>query len=403
MKIQTFSQAMSKSLLKILNNLYPISDFLYLLQLEEYETKRYFERLRRFFFRRNLQQRGTLVYTTRVKVTLALALPLIIITPPLTPFWIGLSNLILTPYFSLIRLKIQRKARAYFSKTNNKTKVIAIAGSFGKTTTKNYIYELIKYNYKTQMIPGNINTPTGIANWLLVNFDPNSEILIVEVDSYFIGEIARSLRITPPDISVLTNVGDQHLERLGNKANLKKALYEVFDYAKPNAIKISNKNSNLEYALEVAKILKIPNDLVKSSIKDLKAPDRRRNIITINDFTVIDDSYNISEITSKFGIEYASRIAKENKKNLIVITAGIPELGKENKDGNIHLGQLLNKHAKVIILLQSILASEVEKGITNKNLIIRVKSMKGALEEIKKFDSKKYLVLMQPELNDLYY
>lgn len=394
---------MLKNLLKVFDIIYPFADFLYILQLEEYETKRYFRNIKRLYWKRNLQRRGKLVYTKRIKITLFLTLPFCIITPPFLPIWLGISNYILNPYFSNIKRRIQAKAAKYFSENNSKTKVIAIAGSFGKTTTKNYIYELIKYNYKTQMIPGNINTPTGIANWIINNFNPSSDVLIVEVDTYFVGEISRSLKITPPDIAVLTNVGDQHLERLETKLNLKKALYEVFDYSKPNTIKISGLNTNLEYALEVASILKIPKDIIKSSIKNLKSPDRRRNITKINDFEVIDDSYNISETTSKSGIEYASNLAKKSKKELIVITAGIPELGYENKDGNIHLGQIINKNAKGIILLQSILAKDVEKGIKDKNLIIKVDSMKDALEEIKKFDPKKYLVLMQPELNDLYY
>lgn len=394
---------MLKNLSKILNKIYPIYDFLYILQLEEYENLRYFKRLKRFFWKRDLQKRGKLVLTKRIKIILSLALPLVLILPPLTPVWIGLSNLILSPYFELIRFNIRRKASNYFVRVNIKTKVIAVAGSYGKTTTKNYIYELIKYNYKTQMIPGNINTPTGIANWILNNFDPTSEILIVEVDTYFVGEIRKSLTIVPPDISILTNVGDQHLERLKNKSNLEKALYEIFKYSKPSAIKIRNKKTNLEYALTVANLLKIPKDIIKSSIKNLKSPDRRRNIIKINDFNVIDDSYNISETTAKAGIEHAISLSKKSNKKLIVITAGIPELGNENKDGNSNLGNILNKYADKIILLKSILHQEVEAGIKDKSLIIHAESMKDALEKLNDYDSKKYIILMQPELNDLYY
>lgn len=394
---------MLKNLLKIFNIIYPLADFLYILQLEEYETKRYFKRLKRFYWKRDLQKRGKLIYTKRIKITLLLAMPFGLITPPLTPLWVGISNFILNPYFSNIKTNIQKRAADYFSKHNAKTKVIAIAGSYGKTTTKNYIYELIRYNYKTQMIPGNINTSTGIANWVLEKFNSSSEILIVEVDSYFIGEIAKSLKITPPDIAILTNVGDQHLERLVTKQNLSKALHEVFEFAKHNALKITGKKSSLEYALQVAKILKVPQDIIDDTIKKLTPPDRRRNLIKINGFDVIDDSYNISEITAKEGIWYAKNYSKNNNKKLIVITAGIPELGFENRNGNIHLGQMLNKYAQKIILLNSTLASEVEKGIGNKNLIIRSDSMYDALETAKQFDPEKYLILMQPELNDLYF
>ncbi len=394
---------MSKNLLKILNNIFPFLDFLYIIQLEEYENIRYFKRLQTFFWRRNLQKRDKLVFTKRIKIIFILSIPFGILIPPLIPVAIGIANFITTPYFEYIRLKIQKRASIYFRQQNKKTKVITIAGSYGKTTTKNYIYELVKYNYKTQMIPGNINTPTGIANWILTKFDPSSELLIVEVDSYFIGEISRSLKITPPDIAILTNVGDQHLERLSSLANLRIALREVFDYAKEDAVKIENLKSNLEYALKVANILNIPKDIIKSSIKNLQSPDRRRSLIKINGFDVIDDSYNISETTSKFSINYAIKLAQKMNRKLLVITAGIPELGIENKDANIHLGQLLNKRAQKIVLLQSILSNDVEKGITNKSIVIKSSSMKEALDEIKKFDPKKYLVLMQPELNDLYY
>ncbi len=394
---------MSKNLSIMLNNIFPFVDFLYILQLEEYENIRYFKRLKTFFWRRSLQKRDKLIFTKRIKIIFMLSAPLGIIVPPLIPVVIGISNFITTPYFEYIRLKIQKKASAYFRQQNKKTKVIAVAGSYGKTTTKNYIYELVKYNYKTQMLPGNINTPTGIANWILTKFDPSSELLIVEVDSYFIGEIGRSLKITPPDIAILTNVGDQHLERLGSTENLRVALNEVFDYAKNDAVKIKDLESNLEYALKVANILNIPKDIIKSSVKNLKSPDRRRSLIKINGFDVIDDSYNISETTSKFGINYAVELSKKLNKKLLVITAGIPELGIENKDANLHLGQLLDKKSHNIILLQSILSMDVEKGITNKSLIIKSNSMKEALEEIKRFDPKKHLVLMQPELNDLYY
>lgn len=394
---------MSKSLLKILSNIYPFSDFLYILQLEEYENIRYFKTLKRFFWRRNLQRRDKLVFTKRIKIIFTLSVPLGILLPGLTPLVIGFVNLITTPYFEYIRLKIQRKASKYFHENNKKTKVIAVAGSFGKTTTKNYIYELVRYNYKTQIIPGNVNTPTGIANWILNSFDPASELLIVEVDTYFIGEIARSLKITPPDISILTNIGDQHLERFGTKARLKKALLEIFEYSKPNATKIKDKKSNLEYALEVANVLKIPKDIVNNSIKKLKAPERRRNLTILNGYEVIDDSYNISETTAKAGLKYASKLSRSKRKKLVVITAGIPELGQENKDGNVNLGQTLRKFADKIITLQSILVKDVEKGIANKNLIIKASSMNDAFEKLEAYDRKRHLVLMQPELNDLHY
>ena len=386
---------MLKNLSKLLNKIYPISDFLYLLQLEEYETERYFFRLKRFFWRRNLQQRDKLIFTKRIKITLCFALPLIIVTPPLTPLWIGLGNLILDPYFSAIKLRLQRKAAKYFLITNKKTKVIAVAGSYGKTTTKNYIYELIKYNYKTQMIPGNINTPTGIANWIISNFDPTSEILIVEVDSYFIGEIGRSLKITPPDISILTNVGDQHLERLRNKLNLKKALNEVFDYSKPNAIKIQNKKSNLEYALEVARVLKIPDDIIKSSLKNLKSPDRRRNIIEINGFDVIDDSYNSTPHGMKAALEVLAQTEGDKK---FILTTGVIELGKESEAVHKKLGKMMEEICDFVLLRNSEFILLIKSGMSDGSKVRLMRDPQDMINFFEKEGSGKSVVLIEGRL-----
>lgn len=392
----------------MLKILFPISDFLYILQLEEYDTNRYLKRLKHFFWKRNIQKRDKLVWTKRIKITAAIALPLCIFIFPLTPIWIGLVNWLLTPYFEKIKLSIQKKALKYFAKENKKTKVIAVAGSFGKTTTKNYIYELVRFNYKTQMIPGNINTPTGIANWILQNFDPTSDLLIVEVDTYYIGEIKHSLSITPPDIAILTNIGDQHLERFGTKKNLARALNEVFDYAKPDAIKLKNKKTNLEYALEIARLLNIPKDIISDTVKKLSKPDRRGDIKIINNFEVVDESYNISETTAKSAIDNALVLAGAKHKKLVVITAGIPELGEENKNANKSLGYYLVKNADKVIILKSILHKEVlndfDKFTAKQQArLILADNLNAAWKILEGFDPKKYLILLQPELNDLYY
>lgn len=385
---------------KTISKIFPLADFLYILQLEEYETDRYFKTIKRLFWKRNLQKRGKLVWTKRIKITAALVLPLSILLFPLTPIWVGIANVILNPYFESIKQKIQRRAADMFMQKGKNTKVILITGSFGKTTTKNYIYELIRFNYKTQMIPGNINTVTGISNWLINNFNESTEILVAEADPYYIGEIKKVCEIIPPDIAILTIMGDQHLERIGSKKNLEIALNEIFKYSKPNAIKLKNLNSNLEYALSIAKELKIPKDIIKDTVKKLKAPDRRGDIKLINDFEVIDQSYNISETTAKFNIDEAVKSAKSKKKNLVVITAGIPELGEENKDGNKNLGKYLSEKADKVIVLKSILHKDVYK---ESEKFVLADNLNEAWKILEDFDPKKHIILMLPELNDLYY
>jgi len=384
----------------MLKNIFPISDFLYLLQLEEYETGRYFKTIRRFFWGRNLQKRGRLVWTKRIKITAALAFPLCILLFPFTPIWIGISNAILNPYFERIKLRIQKQAAEKFKKLGKDTKVILIAGSHGKTTTKNYIYELIRYNYKTQMIPGNINTVTGIANWIINNFDKSTEILVAETDPYYVGEIKKVCEIIPPDISILTNIGDQHLERLGTKKNLNKALEEIFKYAKPDALKIKDLKTPLDYSKRIAVYLKIPKDIINDTLGKLKFPDRRGDIKKMHGFDVIDQSYNISELTAIYNLKDAVLRANIADRKLIVITAGIPELGEENKDANKRLGKYLAEIVDKVILLKSILYKDVYQ---DSEKFILADNLNAAWKILADYNPDEYFILMLPELNDLYY
>ncbi len=238
----------SKSLLKIFNTIFPFRDFLYILQQEEYSNRRFFVWLPRFFLRRNIEKREHIKFTQRAKVTLALTVLIFILDAwyslshsPLTlvfvfllvPLYMMIANLLVTPIYDYIKSGIRQKARNAFEarakSPNGRTRVIAITGSYGKTTVKNFMYEMLKYNYKVQMVPGNINSTMGISRWITDYFLEGNDILIVEMDAFEKGRIAKSCQILPPDIAIVTNVGDQHIERFGTVDNLRDALGEVFE------------------------------------------------------------------------------------------------------------------------------------------------------------------------------
>lgn len=451
---------------RIVNTLLPFIDFLYILQLEEYYPSRYFRRILRFYFRRNLQKRGVLNFTQRIKTTFSLAfiislIPiggLVLVSPKskilifllagivlsilLIPISVGVANLLATPIYNKIRKSLQNKASNLIKEKGRDTKIIAVAGSYGKTSTKNFIYQFVRYNYRTQLTPGNINTPTGIAVWLNENFDPSSQLLIVEMDAYEIGEIAACCKITPPDIAVLTVIGDQHLERFGDEEKLKIALQEVFTYAKPNAYLITDRQTkaklskdlqervetieegklsymgrqieakdiseskikNLHYALKVAEILKIPFDYINDSIKHLEIPERRQKITKMMGYDGIDDTYNISFTTAQAGLKTACKEAAKRKKKLLVITAGIPELSKKNKDKNREYGRILEKSANKTIILGSIFAKEIASGFSEKSKYEILPNMKVVSERLQSnYPPDQWFLLLQPELTDLYY
>lgn len=443
-----------KILSKTFNTLFPFADFLYLLQQEEYSFQRIWFWLPRFFLRRNFQNREKLVYTKRAKVTLVLAVLVFVTLIFLGYLWVGLtigllaviflsaplavlfSNAVLNPFFYFLKRRVIRKAGLYFKNIRGNTKVIAITGSYGKTTVKNFIEQFVKFSYKTQMIPGNINSTIGIADWILNNFQKGTEVLIVEMDSYTPKGISESTKLTAPDIAIITNVGDQHLQRYTTKDKLAQSLVELFEFSPQSTIKITDSGTlsylkkrkfdtkniitakegqqvsfasishsqNLQYALLIADILKIPLEYVEHISKNLVVPERRQSRKQVFGFDGIDDSYNISFTTASAGVVEAFNQSKKYNKKLLVITAGIPELGPLEQDKNKELGSLLNQKADKVFILKSIYAKEIISGIAHVEKICNFRSFNEAIRDLQKeYNPREWFVLVQPELTDLYY
>jgi UDP-N-acetylmuramoyl-tripeptide--D-alanyl-D-alanine ligase len=460
---------------KVLRAVFPFSDFFYILQQEEYSSVRFLKWLPRFFLRRNFQVRDTLKYTKRVKSSLAFVvivwlgsfiaaaaacfsfrfaptMLLALIWLLTIPFFVLAGNWLLSPYYNYRKKGVMRRAAATVRQHGN-LKVVAVAGSFGKTTVKNFIYQFAHYNYATQMIPGNINTPLGIAMWVNAYLKPGTQLLIVEMDAYARGEIAASAAIAPADIAVITNIGDQHLERFGSKQALAFVLSEIFIGAKPRAqllctaetaamigdvrawaagrelstvsddalkmISAETRKSfsasnqiNLAFAVKAAQLLNIPRDFIVDTCPKMELPDRRQKEAEWHGYAAIDDSYNISLTTARAGIEAALALTKREGKKLLVITAGIPELGPSEKDGNEKLGELIASRADYAAILKSIFAEEIIKGIrgyekitarNGKNFTVFENLSAFLAQAPTQFSPDEWVILVQPELTDLYY
>lgn len=448
--------AWSETLSKIWSSIFPFASFLYILQLEEYSSKRLIRWLPRFFFRRNFQVREHLKYTKRVKLTLLLTALLwfgsyslfVLLTQNLLvalvgfmfwasaiPLFVLFGNVLISPYFGSIKTRIRNQAVSKVHSMPN-LKIVVVAGSYGKTTVKNFIYQLVQYNYRTQMIPGNINTPAGIAAWVNTNLQANTELLIAEVDAYEVGEIAKSCQVVAADIAILTNIGDQHLERFGNESVLAEALSEVFTKSRSNSYLLTiqqTKNKlainvgsrewiiieplpdahealsasnqiNLQFALTAARLLNVPEKFIQDTLGKLELPDRRQKLTEMYGYEAVDDSYNISFTTAQAGISAAKEAATRSGKKLLVVTAGIPELSQDNQDKNKELGKVLASSADHVVILGSMFADEIATGIGDSLKYTIVKDLNAFLTATKvKFPSEKWFLLMQPELGDLYY
>lgn len=125
-------------------------------------------------------------------------------------------------------------------KNNTFLHVVGITGSYGKTSTKQYISKILEPRYTTLQTSGSINSPIGIAEEVIRSKKDNKSIFIVEMGAYKKGEIAKMTAMTRPDIAVMTAINAQHQDLFGSIENTMDAKYELIAGVSKNGIAIFN-------------------------------------------------------------------------------------------------------------------------------------------------------------------
>jgi UDP-N-acetylmuramoyl-tripeptide--D-alanyl-D-alanine ligase len=120
-------------------------------------------------------------------------------------------------------------------------KIVAITGSYGKTTTKELLGTILSSRFPTLKTPESWNTLMGVTRAIRERLTESHEIFVVEMGAYKRGEIAELCRLTgPPSIGILTGINEQHLERFGGIDNTIKAKYELIQAVRPGGLAIFN-------------------------------------------------------------------------------------------------------------------------------------------------------------------
>lgn len=141
--------------------------------------------------------------------------------------------------------KAYKKLQKY-SKKNRDGKtplVIGVTGSYAKSSTKEFIAQILEKKFTVLKTPETKNTPIGVARTILTGLKQNTQIFVVEMGAYKRGEIAEICRLVRPDIGVLTAVSTQHLSLFGSIDNTKKAKYELIDALPETGVALFNGNN----------------------------------------------------------------------------------------------------------------------------------------------------------------
>jgi len=135
-----------------------------------------------------------------------------------------------------------RMARKKLQKLKN-LRVIGITGSYGKTSTKEILSQLLSHKFKVVKTPKNINTDIGISRFILQTNFKDYDFFVVEMGAYKIGEIERICDIVKPEIGILTAISPQHLSLFGSIENIQTAKYELLRYLPKKGLAITNSDN----------------------------------------------------------------------------------------------------------------------------------------------------------------
>lgn len=116
-------------------------------------------------------------------------------------------------------------------------KVVGITGSVGKTTTKDFTKAILSRKYRVGATLANHNNEVGFAQTLL-SLTKESQWAVVEMGMRARGEIGRLAKIAQPQVSIITTIGESHLERLGTRREIALAKAELLDYSSPKGVAI---------------------------------------------------------------------------------------------------------------------------------------------------------------------
>ena len=289
---------------------------------------------------------------------------------------------------------LQKLANYHRRKLN--TKIIAITGSNGKTTSKELILNVLKSKYKTTATKGNLNNHLGVPLSLL-EINENTDFGIIEMGANHINEISQLCKIAEPNFGYITNFGNAHLEGFGSIEGVIKGKSELYNYLINNKSLIFNNSENIKqtslinnykntYSFginsesnciinksdsENSLNVSYQNKIIKSTIygdynfeniciaiaigeyfevdfKNIKQgiesylPDNNRSQISVkNNNTIILDAYNANPTSMSLALK---AFKKTNYKNKMIIVGDMLELGK---DSNHYHQEIINRLEKI--------------------------------------------------------
>ena len=152
-----------------------------------------------------------------------------------TPFTIMFSAILISPVEKAVQNAFIRDAKKKLSAVRkNGLTVIGITGSYGKTSVKFFLRDLLSVKFSVCATPSSFNTPMGVVRTIRENMKGSDRIFLCEMGARNVGDIRELCDMVEPDHGVITAVGPQHLETFKDISNIKKTKFELYDSVTKN-------------------------------------------------------------------------------------------------------------------------------------------------------------------------
>lgn len=307
------------------------------------------------------------------------------------PMVMDLALLIMRPIENALSQKWLVAAKRKLRQVN--PTVVAVTGSYGKTSTKGYIAHLVGAKYSVVPSPASFNNLMGLSRAVNDKLTPGTEVFIAEMGVYKEGDIRELSKSFPPDIAAITTIGEAHLERMKNRATILRAKSEIVENAKTvvlpiddpdlaaladrcesdgkRVVRVSGTGAptdvsvdptastatidgesvpvvisgvghavNLAVALGIAHAMDVPLSAMAPRLSSLPtAAHRAEPQQAPSGAIIIDDSYNANPSGAARAVEGGSALAKERDGVFIVVTPGMIELGPVQDERNRALAE----------------------------------------------------------------
>ena len=289
------------------------------------------------------------------------------------------------PYILVPSTLVALKGIAEYYRSLFTIPFIGITGSVGKTSTKEFISAVLAQKYKVHKTAGNFNNELGVP-LTLFGLDESHEVAVIEMGISGFGEMTRLSKMVRPDISVITNIGECHLENLGDRNGVLKAKTEMFTYLNENGTiilchdddklsTVTNYNGikpifygtgddeyraenivekgldgiactlihgdtvidvtiptmgrhnvlNALCAMAVGTKLGLTADEIKHGLMNFQNVGSRNRVIKNDRYTIIDDCYNANPVSTKAGLNTLSALSGRR----VAVLGDMKELGKD--------------------------------------------------------------------------